>query len=189
MTFFTECFISAAFFGSSVYMMTVNNDIKDELYNSLSEEAQLHYKKIVKERVSIYIKATIAAIVLAILVNTFYLSKNNSCINNTCISTAVYFFTQYIVYSLHPKSDWVLNHLENKEQTQLWLKKYKYMKNKWHVGLILGIVGYFLATYFISQRVDSDLMDIYNQDPFPEGPPADMIQQAAPPSPLALGRN
>ena len=82
MTFFTECFISAAFFGSSVYMMTVNNDIKDELYNSLPEEAQLHYKKIVKERVSIYIKETIAAIVLAILVNTFYLSKNNSCLIN-----------------------------------------------------------------------------------------------------------
>ena len=44
--FLTECIVSAAFFGSSIYMMTVNNDIKDELYNSMSDDAKEHYKKI-----------------------------------------------------------------------------------------------------------------------------------------------
>ena len=188
MKFLTECIVSAAFFGSSIYMMTVNNDIKDELYNSMSDDAKEHYKKITKERVSIYIKATVTAVLLAFFVNTFYLSNENSCINNTCISTAIYFFTQYIVYSLHPKSDWVLNHLETKEQTQLWLKKYKYMKNKWHMGLLLGIIGYFMGSYFLSKRVDDDYMELFNQDPYPEGPPADIIQQAAIPSPMALNR-
>jgi hypothetical protein len=31
-------------------------------------------------------------------------------------------------------------------------------------------------------------MDLFNQDPYPEGPPADIIQQAAIPSPMALNR-
>ncbi len=186
MRFFTECLISAAFFGSSVMMMTTNNDIKDELYNSMSEDARIQYKKIIKERVQIYIKSTILAIAAAVFINTFYLSKENTCINNTCISTSVYFFVQYMVYSLHPKSDWVLNHLENKEQTSLWLKKYKYMKNKWHTGILLGVVGYFIGTYFISQRVDQDYLDYFNLNPYPEGVPPDMIQNAGPPSPLAF---
>ena len=76
--FLTECIVSAAFFGSSIYMMTVNNDIKDELYNSMSDDAKEHYKKITKERVSIYIKATVTAVLLAFLVNTFYLSKEKA---------------------------------------------------------------------------------------------------------------
>ena len=71
-----------------------------------------------------------------------------------------------------------LNHLENKEQTSLWLKKYKYMKNKWHVGILLGVVGYFVGMYFISQRVDQDYFDYFNLNPYPEGVPADMIQNA-----------
>ena len=54
-----------------------------------------------------------------------------------------------MVYSLHPKSDYVLNHVENKYHIKLWLEKYNRMKNKWHMGLLLGIVGYFCISYII----------------------------------------
>jgi hypothetical protein len=65
-----------------------------------------------------------------------------------------------MVYSLHPKSDFVLNHVENQYQIKLWLSKYNYMKNKWHMGLLLGIVGYFMASYItfkLGQPVNKNL--------------------------------
>ena len=187
MTFLFECVVSASFFGGSIYMMTVDDDIKDQLYNQMSEETQVHYNKIKKERMEIYIKATVAAIFSAFIFH-IYFKKNGDCLNKTCISTAIYFFVQYIVYMLHPKSDWVLNHIENKEQAKLWVKKYNYMKNKWHIGLVLGIIGYFLGSYFISSKMGSEELSFFNANPYPEGPPLDIIQQAGPVSPINLQR-
>lgn len=187
MTFLTECFISAAFFGSSIYMMTVDDDKKDALYNEMKPETRVHYDKIKKERMKIFGIATGVAFIMATMVNQVGASmipsaRCNDCFNKSCISTATYFFTQYMVYSLYPKSDWVLNHIENKEQAKLWLKKYNYMKNKWHAGLLLGIIGYFLGTYFLNLKVEKDgflMWDPYDQtiNPYPDGVPNNVVNE------------
>ncbi len=55
--------------------------------------------------------------------------------------------TQYLVYQLYPKKQWMLNSLETREQIDGWLDVYKYMKTKYHLGMALGLVGFILAAY------------------------------------------
>ena len=76
----------------------------------------------------IWFKASVMGIVLSMLyrVNT---NPGNSA-SKSCVHSLIYFVTQYLVYSLHPKSDWMLLHLKDKKQTQLWLSNYKTMKMK-----------------------------------------------------------
>jgi len=50
-------------------------------------------------------------------------------------------------YMLYPKSAYMVNNLENKDQSSKWLAVYKTMQYKYHVGMILGLVGYFLLSY------------------------------------------
>jgi hypothetical protein len=50
---------------------------------------------------------------------------------------------------LSPKSDWMLNHINNPEQTKLWLQMYRTMSVYYHIGLVLGIiaVGFFAFAF------------------------------------------
>ena len=149
----TECFLSAAFMGGSILMMfTDKKDAKyNELYNSLSEEKKKAFKKIKKERMLIWIKASLLGVFASISFTKFqkYIFDINSAFNKSCINTLIFYAVQHLVYSIHPKSDWMLNHVENNKQAKAWLAKYKTMQNKWHMGMILGLVGYYLLSITI----------------------------------------
>ena len=60
---------------------------------------------------------------------------------------SVSFFTNYFYYMLSPKTDWMLNHVESKEQTQAWLKMYRTCSFNYHAGLVLGIIGMGVFAY------------------------------------------
>ena len=165
-------------------MITENKDSKYKLYNSLSDKAKKHYENIKRERMMIWIKSSVIGVIVALLVNTFagkmVKGQNGECFNKSCMSASIFFVVQYLVYSLHPKSDWVLNHVENSEQTKLWLEHYKYMKRKWHIGLVLGIIGYFLAIYHANLKIELDgylFMQEFNRNPYPRGIPLDIVNE------------
>jgi hypothetical protein len=58
-----------------------------------------------------------------------------------CTVMATCFLTNYFYYMLHPKSDWMLNHMGNQEEVKAWLQMYREMQYNYHAGLALGIVG------------------------------------------------
>jgi uncharacterized membrane protein YkgB len=58
-----------------------------------------------------------------------------------CTVVATAFVTNYFYYMLHPKSDWMLNHMGNQEEVKAWLQMYREMSFNYHAGLALGIVG------------------------------------------------
>jgi uncharacterized membrane protein YkgB len=58
-----------------------------------------------------------------------------------CIVLSVSFFTNYFYYMLSPKTDWMLNHVKNPEETKAWLQMYREMQFNYHLGLVLGIIG------------------------------------------------
>jgi hypothetical protein len=50
---------------------------------------------------------------------------------------------------IHPKSDWMLDHLQKKEEIRDWLQMYKEMQYNYHIGITLGIIAVgFLAFAF-----------------------------------------
>lgn len=147
----TECYLSAGFIGSSIYMMLSKSSKHKKLYQTLNNKQKEVYKKIKKERLLIWLKATLLGVLFSIVFAKFgkyYFDMNNS-FNRACIGTLIYYSVQYMVYSIHPKSDYMLNHINNNEQAKAWLDIYNSMKNKWHMGMLLGLVGYFLLSMTI----------------------------------------
>ena len=58
-----------------------------------------------------------------------------------CTVIATCFLTNYFYYLIHPKSDWMLNHMQNDNEVKAWLLMYREMQFNYHFGLVLGIIG------------------------------------------------
>jgi hypothetical protein len=142
------CLIAAIFLGASI-MTTLKcatcGPYKDYL-NSLTPEQKKTYQEVVDERKQIYFKGLILGFLLAWLYYYNVSSINNVAIH-TCAIVTIAMGTQYLVYQLHPKKQWMLNSLETREQIDGWLNVYKYMKAKYHWGMILGLIGFVLLAY------------------------------------------
>ena len=118
----------------------------------LTPELTKTYDNIVQERTTIYYQGYLLGFVfsLAILIYNSKIRKNKASTGSMlCIVVATSFVTNYFYYTLYPKSDYMLNHITTKEQTQAWLQMYKSMQNFYHMGLLLGVVAViFLALAF-----------------------------------------
>ena len=156
----TECLLSAAFIGANAMLLIADTSDSEykKLYKSLSDEKKLAFDKIKRERIYIWIKASLFAIFVSITFSKFqhYLFDSNVLFNKSCINTLIFYGVQHLVYMLYPKSDWELNHIENNSQAKMWLSKYNSMQNKWYIGFVLGIVGYYFLsiTIFKSKNVN-----------------------------------
>jgi hypothetical protein len=114
----------------------------------LNENQRKIYEKIVTERLGISIKGYILGFMLSLLIIYYYYKdKRIKPSSVVCIVLATSFLTNYFFYSLSPKTDWMLNHVESKEQTQAWLQMYRTMQFHYHAGLVLGIVGMGVFAY------------------------------------------
>ena len=58
-----------------------------------------------------------------------------------CLVLGVTFTVHYFYYLIHPKTDWMLNHISDEVQTKAWLNMYKEMQRDYHVGLLLGLIA------------------------------------------------
>jgi hypothetical protein len=64
-----------------------------------------------------------------------------------------------------PKSDYILSHLENKEQINAWLKMYKEMNFKSNLGSILGAAAFL----FVCKDAQDDLTGLSLESSVPSG--------------------
>lgn len=137
------CVLGAAFLGSSILTMMVCKSSKNFVkFRKLLNQKQLEiYNNIIKERMSIYIQGLILGILLAVLV-TFNSSLKST--NKLCVFVVIALGVNYLFYSLHPKSTYMLLHINSHEQNKAWLDIYKEMKLRCMLGALLGLIGYVL---------------------------------------------
>ena len=137
------CVLGAAFLGSSILTMMASKRSKNFVnFRKLLNEKQLEiYNNITKERMSIYIQGLILGILLAVLI-TFNSSLKGT--NKLCVFVVIALGVNYLFYSLHPKSTYMLLHLNSQQQNEAWLNIYKEMKLRCKLGLLLGLIGYVL---------------------------------------------
>ena len=137
------CVLGAAFLGSSIFTMLASKSSGNFVnFRRLLNNHQIEiYDKIAKERLSIYTQGLILGIILAILV-TFNSSLKQT--NKLCVFIVIALGTNYLFYGLHPKSTYMLLHLNSQEQNEAWLNIYKEMKLRCKLGLLLGVIGYVL---------------------------------------------
>jgi hypothetical protein len=68
-------------------------------------------------------------------------------ISLVCTVMATAFLTNYFYYMLSPKSDWMLNHMDNQEEVKAWLQMYRGMQYNYHMGMALGIIAVGVLAY------------------------------------------
>ena len=146
------CIIAALFIGASIYTMLTCKSCSPfiEYEQSLNNEQKQAYQKIINERQQIYLTGLIFGTVLAF----FYLYANGlelSPFKHSCIFVAIALFTQYLYYMVYPKSTNMVTLMENKDQLKKWHTVYKYMQYRYHIGMGLGLLGYFLFAYGIKK--------------------------------------
>lgn len=146
-----HCLIASAFLVASVYMNFVKND---EYLNNLNEKQKEQYNKVKEERKKIYINSSLYAVIACLLVFMLFERGNN--VMDACFYAFLFFMVQYFVYTLTPKKYWMLDVVEDNEDAKQWLDKYKYMKNNWHYGLLMGVLAFGLYVYFVLNNWSGD---------------------------------
>jgi len=114
----------------------------------LNAQQREAYDTIAKERLHISMQGYVLGLVFSlILIYYYYEKKQIKPSGLVCLVLATSFLTNYFYYMLSPKSDWLLNHVESREQTQAWLAMYRTMQYYYHAGFVLGIVGVGIFAY------------------------------------------
>jgi uncharacterized protein YacL len=122
--------------GAAVSTMTVSKEQHDLLKETLSDELDQVYDSIAIERRNHYLMGLALGLVLAFM--TLRMVKTSNRFHRMTLFTLITLVTAVTVYSVLPKSDYMLNHLKTEEQTKAWLEVYKTMKHRYMLGFALG---------------------------------------------------
>tara|TARA_B110000858_G_C17793833_1_gene471343 strand:+ start:1482 stop:1892 length:411 start_codon:yes stop_codon:yes gene_type:complete len=122
--------------------------------DSLNEKQKVVYEKIVNERKNIALQGYGLGLGLSVgyLVSRHFMTRRkgsflSSSVSSLCLTAAITFIVQYFYYILRPKSDWMLNQLNNEEQKQQWLKVYRAYSWNYHLSMLIGLIGAGLLGY------------------------------------------
>ena len=150
------CFVATMFIlGNIIFTFLMDKHSEVAKYQeSLNEDQQKIYQKIVNERKSIALQGYGLGLGLSIgfLVSRHFMTKRkgsfiNSSIGALCLTTAITFIVQYFYYMLSPKSNWMLKELSTPEQKEQWLKVYRAYSWNYHLSMLLGLIGAGLLGY------------------------------------------
>lgn len=141
-----SCTISAVFVIGMIYFynMTDKSEIVKHYKATLSSDLQKRYDKISKERLMISYQGYSLGVILSLCIIFYNLKIKRTKMSNSalvCTVVATAFVTNYFYYMLHPKSDWMLNHMGNQEEVKAWLQMYREMQFNYHTGITLGIIA------------------------------------------------
>jgi hypothetical protein len=141
-----SCMISAVFVIGMIYFynLTDKSDVVKNYKSSLSSDLQKRYEKITNERANISYQGYALGVIISLGIIFYNLKMKGSKMNTSalvCTVVATAFVTNYFYYMLSPKSDWMLNHMNNKEEIKAWLLMYREMQFNYNMGLVLGIIG------------------------------------------------
>ena len=150
------CSIAILFLVANIYtMLSVDcKNKKEKLYSLLNDSQKNIHQKIVEERKSIYFTGYGIGLILSFVLIFIYKYLINGSSKKkmpiwtvVCMVGAITFTSNYLYYILSPKTTYMVQHLDNKQQIDEWLKIYRTMQVKYHIGLVLGIVAIMIFAY------------------------------------------
>ena len=142
----TTCFVSIVFLIANIFVMfNVDKDkLKNNFIKLLNYQQRELYESLIKERRNIYFHGYGLGLILSFIYLYYIKQILGKRINNVlliCSVGFIVFITNYLYYILMKKSTYMIEHLNNKEQTKAWLDIYRTMQFKYHLGLLLGIIS------------------------------------------------
>lgn len=147
-----SCMISAVFVIGMIYFynITDKSEVVKHYKQKLSSDQQKRYEKIVEERTKISYTGYILGLVLSLFIIFYNMNLKGAKLSNTsvvCVVIATSFLTNYFYYTLSPKTDWMLNHMNSQEEVRSWLQMYREMQYNYHMGIVLGIIAVGVLAY------------------------------------------
>jgi len=140
-----SCLISLVFVIGMVffYNRTGQSNVVQHYKKTLTTDLQRRFDAISMERRNISIQGYALGALLSLVVLFFFHQhlKVKSGSHLACVVFATAFVANYFFYLLHPKQDWMLNHLQNGHEVKAWLQMYREMQVNYHTGLVLGLIG------------------------------------------------
>ena len=141
-----SCSISAIFVIGMIYFynLTDKSEIVQHYKSSLPSDLQKRYDKISEERKMLSYYGYGLGLIISLVIIFYNLKIKKNKLGNmslVCIVIASCFLTNYFYYILSPKSDWMLTHMNNREEVKAWLQMYREMSYNYHLGLVFGIVA------------------------------------------------
>ena len=140
-----SCLVASVFIIGMIYStnVTENSGVLRKYREQLPVELNERYEKITRERRNIYYRGYVYGFILSLFVIFLNKTRRISMSNLTmvCLVVSISFLTNYFYYLLSPKSDWMLNHIKDPEQTKAWLYMYRSMQVYYHGGLALGLIA------------------------------------------------
>jgi uncharacterized membrane protein YkgB len=142
----TTCIIAFIFIIGKIYFYnaTTNDKVVKHYREKLPTNLKNLYDKLTKERLHISLYGYGLGLIISLLIIYYNLKVKREKLNNlslVCTVITVCFITNYFYYILSPKSDWMLNHINNQEQSKAWLQIYRTMQVNYHLGFVLGIIA------------------------------------------------
>ncbi len=138
------CLVGIVFVTGHLVMMFNADKIKQKknFYETLTPELVNKYENIIKERRNISLTGYVVGLVLAFsyLIYTKKIKKLNT-YNSAFLTAGITLLVNYFYYILSHKSDVMIIHLDKEEQRVEWQKIYRSMQLKYHLGLLLGVIG------------------------------------------------
>jgi uncharacterized protein YacL len=129
--------------------MSTSSTIKS-YEKELPPNLQEIYKQIRNERMRIFYTGYILGFILAVFIIVYNIQFNKKRMSwpaIVCLTVFVSFITNYFYYILTPKTKWMLDNVENQNQTKAWLQMYKSMQTYYHGGLAFGIIAIGLMAF------------------------------------------
>lgn len=143
--------IAFALIGGLIYTMlqSKNSTPFKEYLNSLDAEQRAYYLHVVKRREQIFFEGMILGLVIGFISLYLHHTKNKSM--RICLFVIVALGINYLYYILAPKPKLMVTKLNNQKQIDLWTEVYKHMQYRYHMGMLLGAVGYCFLAYAITR--------------------------------------
>ena len=147
-----SCMISAVFVIGMIYFynITDKSEVVKHYKQKLSSDQQKRYEKIVEERTKISYTGYVLGLVISLFIIFYNMNLKGAKLSNTsvvCVVIATSFLTNYFYYTLSPKTDWMLNHMNSQEEVRSWLQMYREMQYNYHIGIVLGIIAVGVLAY------------------------------------------
>ena len=139
-----SCMISTVFIIGMIYFYnrTENSVVVKQYKEQLTDDLKQRYERIARERMVISYQGYGLGLLLSLLLVFYNRQKGKmTSFSLVCTVTSTCFLTNYFYYMLHPKSDWMLNHMSSPFEIQAWLQMYREMQYNYHAGFVLGIVA------------------------------------------------
>ncbi len=136
-----SCAISCIFLIGMIYFYnaTDKSEIVKQYKSTLPADLQQKYEDITAERRKISYQGYGLGLLLSFVI--LYHRRKMNTTSLVCTVMATCFLTNYFYYMLSPKSDWMLNHVTDKDQVHAWLLMYRSMSFHYHLGIVFGIIA------------------------------------------------